>query len=307
MTNQAPTDAMIQTFAGCIEGSTVAVAAMMVGGVTWFRGNDVATALGFRDPRKAVARHVASHHKRPKGALLGRELNSLPPEGSESESEDGGLDHNSNIEWWVDEPGMYALAFGSKKPAAAAFRDWVYSEVLPSIRRTGTYTDPRRQELDNERLAIDNRAAAAHAQQLEIENVVRARQALLDAYGQLDDAQDWAFHDRMSNVLNSEAPNNQELTHAGLFLADRLPAAQVRRHRAAFGRICARLLRAKLGVNDLPKARKNVDGCPCDVVVFRVPQDLGVLEAGLRELLGDDSEAPTLRRYFRSQPYSQNV
>jgi hypothetical protein len=203
------------------------------------------------------------------------------------------------------------LVFGSKKPGAAAFRDWVYSEGLPSTRRTGTYTDPRRQELDNERLAIENRAAAARAQQAELDVVNMARQALLAAYGKLDDAQEWAYHDRMSNVIRGEAASSgQELTHAGLYLADHLPAAQVRQHRAAFGKICARRLRAKLGTHDLPKARKNVDGHPCDVIVFRVPQDLDVLEAGLRELRGEATEEassssapPNLQSYFRSRPY----
>jgi prophage antirepressor-like protein len=306
MPESVPTDAMIQTFAGCIEGTTVAVAAMVVDGVPWFRGKDVAAALGYKDPRRSIAKYVDDSHKQTKGTLLGansREANLASlPEGSDSESDDPpALDHNARQEMWIDEPGVYALVFRSKKPEAKAFQDWVYSEVLPSIRRTGTYTDPRRQELDNERLAIENNVAR---QRGEIEIATLARQALLDAYGKLDDAQEWAYHDRVSNVLRGEAaPSNQELTHAGLFLADRLPAAQVRRHRAAFGRICARLLRAKLGAKDLPKARKNVDGHPCDVVVFRVPQDLDVLEAGLRELLGDQSESEGLRRYFRAEPY----
>jgi prophage antirepressor-like protein len=304
MPESVPTDAMIQTFAGCIEGATVAVAAMMVEGVPWFRGNDVAAALGYKDTRKAVARHVPDNHKRSKGALLGREETSLPPEAAESESEDEPqLAHNSNIELWIDEPGVYAMVFGSKKPGAAAFRDWVYSEVLPSIRRTGTYTDPRRQELDNERLAIENNVAR---QKGEIEIANMARQALLNAYGKLDDAQEWAYHDRVSNVLRGEAASSgQELTHAGLYLAEHMPAAQVRKYRSAFGRICARRLRTKLGTNDLPKARKNVEGTMCEVTVFRVPQDLDVLEASLRELQGEasSSEAPNLRSYFRSRPY----
>jgi prophage antirepressor-like protein len=305
MPESVPTDAMIQTFAGCIDGTTVAVAAMVVDGVPWFRGNDVAAALGYKDPRRSIAKYVDDSHKRPKGALLGQANLAPPQEGSESESEDEPrLAHNLNIEMWIDEPGVYALVFRSKKPEAKAFQDWVYSEVLPSIRKTGTYTDPRRQELDNERLAIENNVAR---QKGEIEVANMARQALLNAYGKLDDAQEWAYHDRVSNVLRGEAASSgQELTHAGLYLADHLPAAQVRQHRAAFGKICARRLRAKLGTHDLPKARKNVDGHPCEVTVFRVPQDLDVLEASLRELQGEassSSDAPNLQSYFRSRPY----
>lgn len=41
--------------------------------------------------------------------------------------------------WLVNEPGMYRLIFTSNKPEAKAFQDWVYHEVLPSIRQTGSY------------------------------------------------------------------------------------------------------------------------------------------------------------------------
>lgn len=40
----------------------------------------------------------------------------------------------------VSESGMYALIFRSRKEAAVRFRKWVTGEVLPMIRRTGSYT-----------------------------------------------------------------------------------------------------------------------------------------------------------------------
>lgn len=40
----------------------------------------------------------------------------------------------------INESGMYALIFGSKLPAAKAFKRWITSEVLPTIRRTGGYS-----------------------------------------------------------------------------------------------------------------------------------------------------------------------
>lgn len=47
-----------------------------------------------------------------------------------------GRDQSARI---VSEPGMYAVVFMSRKPEAAAFRRWITNEVLPSIRRTGSY------------------------------------------------------------------------------------------------------------------------------------------------------------------------
>lgn len=41
--------------------------------------------------------------------------------------------------WTVNESGLYAIIFKSKKPEAKAFKKWVTSEVLPSIRLTGGY------------------------------------------------------------------------------------------------------------------------------------------------------------------------
>ena len=39
----------------------------------------------------------------------------------------------------VNEPGLYKLIFKSRKPEAEAFQDWVFHEVLPSIRKSGMY------------------------------------------------------------------------------------------------------------------------------------------------------------------------
>lgn len=44
--------------------------------------------------------------------------------------------------YFINEPNLYRLIFRSRKPQAQAFADWVYSEVLPSIRKTGGYGVP---------------------------------------------------------------------------------------------------------------------------------------------------------------------
>jgi prophage antirepressor-like protein len=42
----------------------------------------------------------------------------------------------------VNEPGLYSLILGSRKPEAKRFKRWVTHEVLPAIRRTGRYALP---------------------------------------------------------------------------------------------------------------------------------------------------------------------
>jgi hypothetical protein len=61
---------------------------------------------------------------------------------------------------------------------------------------------PRRR--DNERLSIEIQEVAARAQKAEIEVAVMARKALLDAYGKLDDDQEWAFYTRVSKALQGD-------------------------------------------------------------------------------------------------------
>lgn len=43
----------------------------------------------------------------------------------------------------ITESGLYALVFKSRKPEAQKFRQWVTAEVLPTLRKTGTYTAPQ--------------------------------------------------------------------------------------------------------------------------------------------------------------------
>lgn len=50
------------------------------------------------------------------------------------------LDHNDAKSTWVNEQGLYQLILGSEKEEAEQFKEWVVSEVLPSIRKTGSFS-----------------------------------------------------------------------------------------------------------------------------------------------------------------------
>lgn len=88
-------------------------------GEPWFVGKDVATALGYRNPRKAIADHVDTEDK---NTVTNRYGTSGNP--------------NMTI---INESGLYSLILSSKLPTAKKFKHWVTSEVLPSIRKTGGY------------------------------------------------------------------------------------------------------------------------------------------------------------------------
>lgn len=84
----------------------------------WFVGKDVATALGYANPKNAVPTHVSEEDK------------------LSTQIEYTGQRREVTV---INESGLYALIFGSKLESATRFKHWVTSEVLPAIRKTGSY------------------------------------------------------------------------------------------------------------------------------------------------------------------------
>lgn len=89
----------------------------------WFVGYDVADALGYKNQSDALAKHVAEEDKQVLQKSQITTLAFVPNRGFT----------------FINESGLYALIFGSKLESAKRFKHWVTSEVLPAIRRTGSY------------------------------------------------------------------------------------------------------------------------------------------------------------------------
>ena len=85
-------------------------------GKVLFCGSDVAKALGYANPRKAVREHARGGTKR-----------SIPTTGGNQEMT------------FIPEGDLYRLIVRSKLPTAERFEKWVFDEVLPTIRKTGGY------------------------------------------------------------------------------------------------------------------------------------------------------------------------
>ena len=88
-----------------------------------FVGKDVAQALGYSKPLNAVAMHVDEDDSLKWGLIdsKGRKQQAI----------------------FINESGLYSLILSSQLPQARAFKRWVTSEVLPSIRMTGRYELPQ--------------------------------------------------------------------------------------------------------------------------------------------------------------------
>ena len=88
----------------------------------WMVGKDVADALGYANSRDAISKHVDDEDK------------------GVAKCDTLGGKQDLQI---INESGMYDLVFGSKLPTAKKFKHWVTSEVIPALRKTGSYTMPK--------------------------------------------------------------------------------------------------------------------------------------------------------------------
>lgn len=99
------------------------VRTLLINDEPWFVGKDVAEILGYSNPRDALSKHVDSEDKN-------------------SVAIHDGNKGNPNLTI-INESGVYALVFSSKLQSAKKFKHWVTSEVLPTLRKTGSYATPQ--------------------------------------------------------------------------------------------------------------------------------------------------------------------
>lgn len=90
-----------------------------IDGKPYFVGTDVAKALGYSNPRKAILDHCKGVTKRDTPTSSGVQSMS-----------------------YINEGDLYRLIMKSKLPSAEKFESWVMDEVLPTIRKTGSYQKP---------------------------------------------------------------------------------------------------------------------------------------------------------------------
>jgi len=92
----------------------------------YFRGKDVATALGYENTTQAIIINVDDDDKRKLEEIWGLQIDSLS--------------FNEKNTIYINESGLYCLILRSHKEEAIEFQTWITKEVLPSIRKTGQYT-----------------------------------------------------------------------------------------------------------------------------------------------------------------------
>lgn len=132
---------------------------MIIKNEPWFAGKDIAEALGYSNASKAVINHIDGEDKMtevvaysPNGNTVGKLV-------------------------FINESGLYSLILSSKLPSAKKFKRWITAEVLPAIRKTGSYsmamTDEEKiQLIAKGNIKLNERIDKVEAQILTLENDV---------------------------------------------------------------------------------------------------------------------------------------
>lgn len=185
------------------------VRTVILNGEIWFVAADVCRALELSDTHKAVDRLDDDE----KGT------NSIPTLGGPQDM------------LTVNEPGLYALILGSRKPEARAFKRWITHEVLPQIRRTGAYVAGEPADcsrIADMRAALDGIISDARKLRASLPDSEAARRRISATRAANRPLMPWMFsgrnallldHEKFADLINAYLAENDQTVDA---LADAL-------------------------------------------------------------------------------------
>lgn len=156
-----------------------------VNGEPYFVGKDVAEILGYSDPQKALKMHVDDDDKLTRQIVV------------------SGQNRNMYI---INESGLYSLILSSKLPSAKRFKRWVTSEVLPAIRKTGSYI--LQEKVDS--YLIENPAERArrwaeeYEEKAALETKIKQDEPLVDFANRVSNASNTIDIGMLAKLLNEE-------------------------------------------------------------------------------------------------------
>ncbi len=178
------------------------VRVVMKDGDPWFVAKDVAEALGYVIPKKAVADHC-----RKAEIFKGSDLDPL--------GDFNNLPTSPRGFYIIPEADVYRLAMRSNLPSAEAFQDWICEDVIPSIRKTGAYALPRTMQDALRCLAdsLDREAAGRELIAKQALAIETAKDALCSTEAQRDKAireKAWINSSRSGRCMRKVRTANEE-------------------------------------------------------------------------------------------------
>ena len=171
------------------------IRAISINDEPYFVGKDVAMILGYTNPRKAVIDHVDDDDKKDGVTIrdsIGREQKPV----------------------LINESGLYSLILSSKLPNAKKFKRWVTSEVLPEIRKNGSYTKAPK--------SFKEALFLAYKQQEQIEELERTKA--------------WIGNKREAQAMNTASQKSKEVKKLQVALDLEMSYATVKKVEKMTGR-----------------------------------------------------------------------
>ena len=101
---------------------------LVVNGVVWFCGKDIAEILEYKRTDQALRMHVKERNKATFEGIVDPLSQGVPK-----------LHPNQLTKIYINEPGLYGLIMKSKQKVAERFQDWVTDDLLPTLRKQGSY------------------------------------------------------------------------------------------------------------------------------------------------------------------------
>ncbi len=162
-----------------------------IDGKEWFVGKDIAVLLEYPNPSTAVSENVKPKQKLKKYV---RNIENIGISGIPNSKE-----YNNNMTL-ITEIGLYQLIMKSRKPEAEDFQQWVYEDVLPSIRKNNYYVNEK--EIDNEQL---------NKLQKEIEVLKKQKNMLHEIVYDVSDATFMSFTEASFKLFKKDAKYLKEV------------------------------------------------------------------------------------------------
>lgn len=178
-------------------------------GKTWFCGTDIATSLGYSNPRDAIVRHCKSH-----GVVNHDVIDSM---GRTQQMK------------FISEGNVYRLTAKSQMPRADEFENWIFDEIVPSVVNTGSYSvQPQTPQTYLEALKAlvsseeEKQRLAQEKKQLEQQNAkLQPKADFADAAFATDDKVDIGMSAKILKLGFGRNTLFDKLRKAGVFFANR--------------------------------------------------------------------------------------
>lgn len=186
----------------------------------------------------------------------------------------------------VTESGLYKLIFKSRKPVAKRFQKWVFSEVLPAIRKTGTYSIPQSNSIDPALLPVRVRR-----EKLEL---IQVGMEIISQLGGIDDRTALHFKDLARSIVLDDVlqvpalPSGEERLEWPI--SDRAATLGFNPNKGQLmkiGKAAAALYRARYGSEPI-KREQFVDGATRKVNMY-AHKDLAILDQAIKSIMQQEN------------------